>query len=129
MFEALDVNAKDVFSANFVPFRSPAWADLHDPKGAIAFSRNLWTEVLENSPARLFMSLGKAAGPQVAAVVGATYESSHPVGWGKHKIDVYRNDRNQIVLALPHLSRFRIFGNGRTQAAEVVKTAAREAGL
>ncbi|WP_312136365.1 hypothetical protein [Brevundimonas sp.] len=126
LFEAMGVDASEVFAANFVPFRSPSWRDLDDPIGALEFSQDLWRHMISLSPARLFLSLGKEAGRQVAAVTGSTYQASYPVGWGRQTIDAFSNDQGQIVLSLPHLSRFRVFGNGRTQAAEVVQRTVRE---
>lgn len=41
MFDAVGVHARDVFAANFVPFRSPAWVDLPDKDGALSFARGL----------------------------------------------------------------------------------------
>jgi len=126
LFEATDVDASEVFAANFVPFRSPSWRELDDQAGALEFSQNLWRHMISISPACLFLSLGKEAGRQVAAVMDATYQGSYPVGWGRQTIDKFSNDKGQVVLALPHLSRFRIFGNGRTQAAKVVAQTVRE---
>lgn len=126
LFEAVGVDASEVFAANFVPFRSPSWRDLDDPAGAIEFSQNLWRHIISISPARLFLCLGKEAVRQIAAVTGATYQGSYPAGWGRQTIDKFSNDQGQVVLSLPHLSRFRVFGNGRTQAAEVVAQTVRE---
>lgn len=129
LFEAAGVDASEVFAANFVPFRSPSWRELDDAAEALEFSRGLWQHITSISPARLFLALGKEAGRQIATVIGATYKGSHPVGWGTQVIDKFRNDQGQVVLSLPHLSRFKIFGSGRVQAAEVVAQTVRSLNL
>lgn len=125
LFEALGVSASDVFAANLVPFRSPSWDRLPDRRGALAFGRELWRWVLSQSRARVFVSLGKRAGEEIAQLIGATLESSTAAGWGPQTIDTYRNNAGQVVLSLPHLSRFKIFGNGRTIARDHVAETAR----
>lgn len=109
LFEALAVQPSEVFAANFVPFRSPSWADLPDRKGALAFMRPHWAELLASSPAQVFCSLGKIAGREIARILDARYCDSHLIGHGRQFIDVYRDTRGRVVLSIPHLSRFKLF--------------------
>lgn len=129
LFDAIGVDPSDVFAANFVPFRSPSWRDLPDPTSALDFSRVLWRDLIAKSPARLFITLGKRAGKEIASLINATEDPPQSVEWGRQTISTYRNTRGQAVLALPHLSRFRIFGYGRTKAATYVANVATEIGI
>lgn len=126
LFDALGVAGNEVFAANLVPFRSPSWDRLPDQHGALKFGREIWEWVLSQSPARLFVSLGKRPGEELAQLIGATLHSSTPASWGPQTIDTYRNEAGQVVLALPHLSRFKIFGNGRTVARDYVAAIAKQ---
>jgi hypothetical protein len=127
LFEALGVQPNEVFAANFIPFRSPSWSQLPDKEGALAFGRGLWTNILTRSPRppfRLFISLGKQSGRELATLLKACFVRQHSVEWEPQKIDEYVAPDGRTVLALPHLSRFRIFGAKRTSAATAVREVA-----
>lgn len=124
LFDAAGVPGRDVFAANLVPFRSPSWDRLPDRDGALVFGRALWSELLARTPARLFVSLGKRAGVEIASLIGAPLRDPVSAGWGAQTIDRYEADDGRLVLALPHLSRFKLFGGGRTAAADEVRRAA-----
>lgn len=116
LFEAAKLKPDEVFAANFVPFRSRSWIDLPDREDALQFSRTLWLDLLRRTPARLFMSLGKQAGAEIAHLLSAQLTQTHPVEWGNQTMDEYVAADGRIVVALPHLSRYRIFGGNRTAA-------------
>lgn len=126
LFEALGVEGKDVFAANLVPFRSPSWDVLPDPDGALQFGRRVWSWILEQSPARVFVSLGKQPGRELAKMLEARFEHAVPAGWGVQTIDTYRAADGRLVIALPHLSRFKIFGGGRSAAHNHIRELARQ---
>lgn len=129
MFRAASLAPGEVFAANFVPFRSRSWLELPDRDGALAFSRNLWRGMLARSPARLYLSLGKQAGEEIAGLLKAKLVKRHPADWGSQTVDEYRCSDGRVVLAIPHLSRYRIFGSNRTAAARAVEAASHIAGL
>lgn len=109
LFEALALEPSEVFAANLVPFRSPAWASLPDAAGALEFMRPYWRALIGSSQARIFCSLGKVAGTEVARMIDARYCSCHCIGHGRQAIDVYRDSDRRVVLSMPHLSRFQLF--------------------
>ena len=74
--------------------------------------------------ARLFVSLGKQSGHELATSLEACFVRQHQVEWGRQQIDEYVAPDGRTVLALPHLSRFQIFGAKRTSAAKVVNEVA-----
>jgi hypothetical protein len=120
LVNVLHVQPNEVFAANFVPFRSPSWGELPDKEAALAFGRRLLTDLLERTPARLFVTLGKEAGREIAALLGARHVQQHSVDWDPQSMDEFVAPDGRTVLALPHLSRFRIFGGNRTAAATAV---------
>lgn len=116
----LEAGPKDLFAAQFVPFRSNSWSDLTSPREAVEFARHLWTWTLAQSPARTIVCLGKkVVGPEIAAIVGAKLDVVTSAGWGDQTIDVYRSASGVKVVALPHLGRFKLMGRPVSEAAVV----------
>jgi hypothetical protein len=102
----------DVLSGHFVPFRSKDWDSLPRRDEAALFGVKLWREVLAASPARLIVCIGKTvAGDGIAAVCNARPVQPMPSGWGNLSIDRYLASDGRRILALPHLSRFGLFGD------------------
>ena len=120
LLQTIGVKPDEVFAANLVPFKSPSWSALPDKEGALTFGRTIWRGLLARTPARLFVSLGKRSGQEVAALLDASYSRNPRVEWGLQSINEYVASDGRTVLALPHLSRFRIFGGNRTAAATAV---------
>lgn len=128
LFAAAGLEPSDVFAGNLVPFRSPAWRDLPSSQAALDWSAaTLWMPLLARSPARLFLSLGKDAGHQIARLINAQKSSSQPVGWGNQKIEEFRDSKGRIVLAIPHLSRYKLFSHSGSAIVELVSDAAKRA--
>ena len=111
LFSMLGVADDEVFSANYVPFRSPTWADLQRKSEALAFSEQLWRNLKPRLQFDRVVCIGKdRPGKFIAALFGARLEASLPVGWGTIAADRYRLPDGRSLVALPHLSRFTIFG-------------------
>ncbi|MGU3493286.1 hypothetical protein ACLBXM_04515 [Xanthobacteraceae bacterium A53D] len=121
LFEAISASGEDVFAANLIPFRSPSWEQLPDRAGAIRFGLDLWTWTLSQSPARLFISIGKVPGRHLAGLLRAHLVGRTEAGWKPQTIDTYRAEDGRTVIALPHLSRFKIFSKERTLASDLLK--------
>jgi hypothetical protein len=106
------------FAAQFVPFRSPRWADLPNKNEAVKFGRSLWSWALERSPAVTLLCLGKyGAAPHLAELISASMVARLSAGWGDQTIDVYRDGKGRRIIALPHLSTFRLFGRSASENA------------
>ena len=128
LFASAGLDVGDVFAANLVPFRSPTWAKLPEAEQALDWSlRTLWPQVLDSSSARLFMSLGKRPGREVAKLLKAVPIDRHHVSWGNQSIEEFESADGRVVLAMPHLSRFQIFGRTTGTAEKVVSAAASRA--
>lgn len=122
--QLLEEKPDDVLSGHFVPFRSKDWDSLPRRDEAALFGLKLWRWALSVSPARLIVCIGKTvAGDGIAGACGARPTSTAPSGWGNLTIDRYIAPDGRRIVALPHLSRFGLFGDaGRErlfmQAAE-----------
>lgn len=119
MAELLQVDLRETFSAQFIPFRSPRWEELDRKEEALLFGRKLWQWVLSESPAHLIVCIGKrVSAPELATIWHAQLERQVPAEWGKVTIDVYRNrETDKMVVGLPHLSTFRMFGRPASERA------------
>lgn len=110
---AIGCSPADSFCAQFVPFRSPDWERLDNRADALRFGRRLWAWVLDRSPASLFVTMGKQAGAEIAALLDARRARSFPTGWGRQTIDLFEAPGGaRRVVAMPHPSRYRLLGRG-----------------
>ena len=110
--ELLGLGENETLCAYFVPFRSPGWADLPRRAEALEFGRRLWAGVIERSPASLFITMGKEPARQLAGLLQARNVATMPTGWGKQMIHVYDSPGSRRIVAMPHPSRFTLFGRG-----------------
>lgn len=118
MFATLDLRDDEVFSAHYVPFRSPSWAELDHRQEAGIFAQELWRWLKPKLSFDRIVCIGKdKPGKPMAILFGATYETSLPVGWGDITADRYRLKDGRPLIALPHLSRFGIFGRTAGEGA------------
>jgi len=128
--ELLGFGPTQTIGANFVPFRSRNWVELASPEESIRFAETLWKEVVAVTPARLFITMGKDAAWYVARAIGGRSFAHLPTGWGKQMIDVYDAPGGRRIVAMPHPSRYQIFGRAElSQTAETSFTAACDAEL
>jgi uracil-DNA glycosylase len=117
--------------SNFCPFRSRSWATLVNPRESIAFSERLWARVLTLVHPDVIVCLGSPAmkhmSPIVSSLHGNYREDGHPVNWEGRTYTV-RHYPSVMMLGLPHLSQYKIFGREESrQATEaIVSTIAME---
>ncbi|WP_343347990.1 uracil-DNA glycosylase family protein [Sphingomicrobium sp. XHP0239] len=119
--ELLGLAEDDVLCAQFVPFRSPTWDKLENREAAIETARKLWTWVLGISPAQLFITMGKMPAQYLAELMEAKWVARMSTGWGNASIDVYDSPDGKRILAMPHPSRYGIFGRDNGQSEDVEK--------
>jgi hypothetical protein len=114
MFALCGVQDAEVFSAHYVPFRSPSWAELDYKQEAEAFAQILWRWLQPKLSFERIVCVGKdkPARP-MALLFGAQLETSLPIGWGDITADRYRLPDGRPLIALPHLSRFGLFGRAK----------------
>lgn len=107
LFHRLNVNPEDVLSGNIVPFRSPDWNSLVEPKASVEFGKKLWREIFERAKPKVIVSMGAVATKIVNRLLQAEDISKQPVGWGNITASRAQFDGGFHV-GLPHLSRFGI---------------------
>lgn len=118
--ELLGLDPLQTIGANFVPFRSRNWAELVSLDESVQFAQKLWRDVIAVTSAPLFITMGKDAAWHLAQILEAKSFAHLPTGWGKQTIDVYDAPNGRRIVAMPHPSRFRIFGRGDlSKTAEV----------
>jgi hypothetical protein len=123
----------ETLAVNFCPFRSPTWEMLARRVESVAFSRELWQRVLQVVEPRAIVCLGEMAMRHLGEVLvahGARRAAPlelRPTGWGsvRYTLAAYESPSGRTMLIrLPHLSRFRIFGRaGSAQAADELASA------
>jgi hypothetical protein len=109
----------DTLASNFCPFRSPSWERLAKRTESIAFSRDLWKEILGFTIPSTIICLGDLPTRELrATLVSSGWRLSgeseiRPVGWGNVSYELAYYDSaaaRTLLVRLPHLSRFGIFG-------------------
>jgi hypothetical protein len=72
--------------------------------------------------------MGKLPARYLADLMGAKWVARLPTGWGRQMIDVYDTPAGKRIIAMPHPSRYRIFGRsgGISDTAEKSFRAAAE---
>jgi hypothetical protein len=111
--KALEIDLKDVFSAQFVPFCSRSWDVLPNRKDTLNFCRELWRDwVLPRLVATTIIAIGKGVVAQQLAKlldVQKPPRKFHLTDWKGQTIDRYEG-RGRTLISIPHLSRYKIFG-------------------
>ena len=116
----------DTLALNFCPFRSASWDRLASPEESIEFSTQMWVDVLEVASPTAIICLGDLATRHIARVLerrgdhptGAA--TNRPAGWGSVTYGLQRFSGphdDTLVVRLPHLSRFGIFGRAASSKA------------
>jgi len=115
------VEPTETFSAQFVPFRSANWTSLPDREEALAFARNMWTDLLRHTVTKIFVCMGQTAALEIARLLDARDATGPlPTGWGETKIRGYANAEGSRLVSVPHPSRYLLFGRSgeRSRRAE-----------
>lgn len=116
LFRRLKVHPDEVLAGNLVPFRSPDENSLKGRADAVAFGRNLWTEILDVVQPTVVVSMGGGANREIRGLLNVENVETVPVGWG-----TITGSRGQFSgghwIGLPHLSRFTIMNRQASQSA------------
>jgi hypothetical protein len=122
-------------ATNFCPFRCPAgdWNRLHRKVESIEFSELLWWQIFGIAQPRVIVCCGKQVGGHLRNAL--LRRGSHQVasmqlrqtGWGEQTYDLHRfrsPEATTLLVDLPHLSRFRIFGRDTRIDSEIAESIA-----
>ena len=117
MCELLSVQPVEVLSGYLVPFRSRNWNLLPNKTEALNFGRSLWKKLLLRAKLQTIIVVGK----ETRAFLNPLF-ASEPVqifasDWGRQTIDVTFGPGGERIVAVPHLSRFRLFNRPRSEGA------------
>jgi len=113
-------------TANFIPFRSADWDVLEHRSDALNFSRKLWSERIQKVPCNLYIAMAIPSFNEIGSLlIESGYRKSgdpvsKEVGWGavRYQMVSYEKDGGKSLLVrLPHLSRYRIFGRKESEEA------------
>ncbi len=115
LFERLGEKPENVLSGNLIPFRSPSWESLKNPKLAIEFGEDLWSMVLRHAKPSLVVTMGQPTKESVCRLLHVRDLQRISVGWGNIAANKGRFIGGTFV-GLPHLSRFGIMN--RPESAE-----------
>ncbi len=107
LFDALSTKPEDVLAGNLVPFRSPNFDALRNPRHALKYGTALWMRILGVARPRLIVTMGGSVERAVTAALRARQRQKVPLGWG---LVTGRNwdFADGTIVALPHLSRYRV---------------------
>lgn len=117
----------ETLTSNFCPFRSPSWPLNHRQEESMAFSFRLWTRMFQYiSPSVLICMSRNPSHKYFRKVLNnkgyieTERPKEYPVDWGAYRYSQSRHrlgDEELLMIRLPHLSRFRIFGRSKSQRA------------
>lgn len=118
---------RNSLAANFCPFCAASYAELNEPSQSLTFSYELWSLIFPALEPKVVVTMGNEVRRNIdtlllsmgSVIVDERYLDT---GWGKIKYrlaNVTSGNREILLVGLPHLSRFRIFGRGPTKFKEL----------
>lgn len=107
----LELDENDVFAAQFIPFRSPDFARLGKRDEATQFGKKLWEWVLPQTNAKRFICMGMEPWWHISKLLNAMTLEPVASGWGKVKIRRAISESGQLIVGLPHPSRYLLLGS------------------
>jgi len=115
LFDYLKLRDDEVFSAYYVPFRSPSWQALDCRNDALAYADSLWRWLIPQVAFERIVCIGQLSGEAMKRLTGATPDGEYKVDWGDVSARRYRMPDGRPIIALPHLSRFQLFGRPKSE--------------
>ncbi len=123
--QPVEVLMDETLATNFCPFRSPSWDRLPKKAESVMFSKRLWSSAFEHISPRVIICLTSTPFDHFEEVLrqkgfGRTDSLKEPVGWGNVTYSSSRYESqygNVLMIRLPHLSRYKIFGRPQSQHA------------
>ena len=111
-------------SGQFVPFRSPTWSTLANPRESLEVATTLWTGVFRYLDPKLTITIDLRTFRAMCYILNRkwgteAFAEHHPTGWGRVQAELLLWDSasgKRALLRLPHLSRFRLFGRDASRS-------------
>jgi hypothetical protein len=126
MLALLGSSPDEVLAGPFVPFRSRNWGELASKQASVSFGRRLWKWALAGSQISTIVVVGRAGGLEenVCEVADCTtLMQEMPAGWGKLTLRKFANKTGRVIISIPHVSQFKLFGRSASDHAfaELIK--------
>ena len=132
---------KQSLAACYIPFRSPSLNDLPNRKAAKDFANKLWRDLFTKLDPLLIVTIDRITTKAIRQILEKKLKCPAPdvttfkIGWGAVSADVIifkAGKRKRVILRLPHLSRYQLFGRTKgseKQVKDVIALAVRESSL
>lgn len=110
--------------ANLCPYRSSSWAKLEPKSRSLEVSKGIWRRAFSIIRPKVLITLGSIVAREVRNLNPDWFGKGCGVraiatGWGSTRCTVSQAPRGgPLVIELPHLSRFKVFGREAGQAFE-----------
>ncbi|KQS67562.1 hypothetical protein ASG39_22825 [Rhizobium sp. Leaf371] len=112
--ERLSVEPREVLAGNLILWRSRKDKALIDRRSAVSFGAAIWGHVLEKVRPSIIIAVGISTGERIAKILNIATDVRHRVGWGEYEAIFGTNGRQKLI-ALPHLSTFKIMKHANCQ--------------
>lgn len=117
MVNLLGREPKDVLTGALVPFRSSEWKTLppQAQEAGLRVGQEFWQPLLAKPSVKLILTCGNKIEKLACEWTGMSKGAveKHNTHWGSYVARVYRNRSGKMLINMPHLSRFTIFGRGQ----------------
>lgn len=123
--QAVEVLMDETLATNFCPFRSPSWDKLPKTAESVMFSKRLWSSAFEHISPRVIVCLTGTPFDHFEGVLrqkgfARTDSQKKRIGWGNvtYASSEYESKGdNLLMVRLPHLSRYKVFGRSESLEA------------
>lgn len=118
LYKLLGVPVSQVMATVVHPYRSGRWQDLskEQKQGGLGLGREWLAECLHDG-IKTITTIGRDAERVVSSMLDAQLDEEAPSGWGKVKLRRYVCADGRVVVALPHLSTFKLMSRPECIAA------------
>lgn len=115
--EFLGCAPNDILTGVVAPFRSDGWAELSSTqkRRSLELGYAFWSEPLRHPDLKVITVCSEEAASMAVDITDASLDEVLDSGWGTIKIRRYRTPQGQLIVHLPHLSRFRLFGRPESE--------------
>ena len=115
----LKIQPIDILTGVVAPFRSNRWGELtpYARTESLALGKQFWYEPLSQPGLKLVFACSKDAADLVCEVLGATFTVDCPAAWHNKKLRRWEAPGGKVIVYLPHLSRFPLFGRPESEEA------------
>ena len=121
----LGIPPNQILTGVACPFRSDQWNDFStgQKEAGLKFGKLFWSKVLDEK-IKLIITSGGIANKLITEIKDAKIETEKKACWANICLKRYSNSQNTKIVALPHLSRFKLFS--RTECRNPLNAIFRE---